>query len=471
MVAAMILDTERSRVRSVLVNSGRYSFEEAERKLAGSKLSLFLDDESGLTPAGQAAFLTATVTATRCFGEVSVHGRLDVPLTVPAPIAARTLAEAATIFGARTTAAPLPDRTVLIGPASVSASTWSVQAYWNGWIAGIGPGHERVMPGRGDCVLAGVAAGALAVGQAFLAEQGDPRAGRTMQNLSLWSPESSNTGTEDAGPEAFFLPLEFWLIGLGNLGQSYLWALTMLEYPAPENVLLFLQDDDLVQEANWGTSILVRRGRYDVLKTRVAEEWVEHRGFQARRVDRRLDEHLRRTDREPALALAGLDRMAPRRVLGRPGFEYIIDAGLGATVADYQKFRVNVFDRTSDPAAHFAGVDDETESVVKGLMELPAYRELALSDGDGGCGAAILAERSVAVPFVSACVGALVVTQAIRIASGEAHHVVSTGSVGDVRTIRAAVGQRPGRVNLASVPTGSQGPRADGSASVASTGR
>jgi len=35
----------------------------------------------------------------------------------------------------------------------------------------------------------------------------------------------------------------------------------------------------------------------------------------------------------------------------------------------------------------------------------------------------MLAQRNVAVPFVSAVVGALAVTQAIRIASGEAHYV------------------------------------------------
>ena len=418
----MKVDTERSRIRAALVNGGRYSFEEADQKLAASKLSLFLGNETGVTPAGQAAFLTATVTAARCFGEVSVHGRLDVPLVIPVPLGVRTVADAVAVLGARKTATPVPGRRVFIGPASEDVEAWSVQAHWNGWNAGIGPAHEHIRIGRSDCVLAGIAAGALAVGQAFLAEQGDPRAGRTIQSLSLWSPELGERGTDDPGPETFYLPLELWLIGLGNLGQSYLWALSMLQYPSPDRVLLFLQDDDLVQEGNWGTSILVDRGRYDVLKTRVAEEWAERRGFRARRVDRRLDEYLRRSDREPALALAGLDRMAPRRLLGRPGFEYVVEAGLGSTAADYQKFRINVFDRMSDPAVHFAGIEDETGGVVKELMEVPAYQELALRDGDGGCGAAMLAERSVAVPFVSAFVGALALTQAIRISCGEGHH-------------------------------------------------
>lgn len=116
---------------------------------------------------------------------------------------------------------------------------------------------------------------------------------------------------------------------------------------------------------------------------------------------------------------------------------------------DYRNFRISVFDRMSDPAVHFEGIEDETERVVKELMALPAYQDLARSDGD--CGAAMLAERSVAVPFVSAFVGALAVTQAIRIASGEGHHSSSTGNIGDLRSVRATVGRPAERVNLASI--------------------
>jgi len=52
-----------------------------------------------------------------------------------------------------------------------------------------------------------------------------------------------------------------------------------------------------------------------------------------------------RSDFEPGIVLAGLDRMRARPLLGNRGFEYVIDAGLGATVSDYQKLRINVFAR------------------------------------------------------------------------------------------------------------------------------
>ncbi len=96
---------------------------------------------------------------------------------------------------------------------------------------------------------------------------------------------------------------------------------------------------------------------------------------------------------------------------------------MGATVSDYQKFRINVFDRTNDPAKQFDGVEDQTEAVAQRLLQLPSYAEVARSRGDGGCGAAMLAGISVAVPFVSSVVGALAAAQAIRLASHRLHYV------------------------------------------------
>lgn len=451
--AAVEIDSERSRIRAVLVNSGGCTFSEAEEKLAASRLSVFLGDDAAGTPAGQAAFLTATVTGARSFGKVDVRGCLESPLRLPLPLKARSLAEAAVVLGAELTTARPAGRSVLIGSVQGPDSGFSVQVYWNGWIIGVGSGWTPTGIGRSDCPLAGVAAGALAVGQAFLAEQGDLRAGKTPQIMSLWAPELGEKGVRERGPVLgeSRLPTALWFVGLGNLGQAYLWSLTQLPYPRPAEVLLFFQDDEYVGSENWGTSILVERGRYDVLKTLVAEEWALQRGFRVRRIDRRLDEHLMRSDSEPGIALAGLDRMPTRRILGGRGFEYVIDAGLGATVGDYRKFRINVFDSGNNPGEHFRGVEDQTAQTAQKLMQLPAYQELAQTRGDGGCGAAMLAQRSVAVPFVSAFVGALAVAQAIRIVSGERPHVGITGDLGDLRVARATLGRWPERLTVGSV--------------------
>src|SRR5262249_42948552 len=154
---------------------------------------------------------------------------------------------------------------IVIGAVCADRHEREVFAYWSGWIAGVSPVPQQC--GSGECVLAGIAAGALAVGQAFLAEQGDPRAGRSNYMPSLWSPGTNPPDGDNPDFAQISLPRSLWLVGLGNLGQAYLWSLLMLPYPDPKAVMLYLQDDDHVSSENWGTSVLVERGRYRILKT------------------------------------------------------------------------------------------------------------------------------------------------------------------------------------------------------------
>ena len=58
------------------------------------------------------------------------------------------------------------------------------------------------------------------------------------------------------GPVLRYLPTRLWLIGLGHLGQAYLFALGLLPYERPSDLHLLLQDDDIVTPSTESTSIL-----------------------------------------------------------------------------------------------------------------------------------------------------------------------------------------------------------------------
>lgn len=442
------IDSETSRIRSALVNSGKFSFSEAERSILNSTLSISIGQKAAVSPAGQSAFLTAVATGVRCFGNVSIEGHIEEPLLLNLPINASNLLEAAHFLGAQQEKTVSPGFTIGIGDAAVSEASWSVQAFWDAWNFGAAPGKRPMPIGDGECVLAGVAAGGLAVGQAFLRAQGDLRAGSEIYSLNLWTPDARSESSTPHPPTMaeLYLPTHIWIVGLGNLGQALLWSLTMLPYPDPSCVNLMLQDDDIVKRENWGTSILVEKGCYGELKTYLAEKWAKQRGFNVRRMDRKVDNQLTRMNSEPNLAFAGLDRISARRLLGNVGFDYILDAGLGSTHSEYRKFRINVFDKDLNPTTHFAGIDDNTKAIADELLKLNAYRELTGIRNDGGCGAATLAETSVAVPFVSAIVGAMTVTQAIRIASHQYPYRTITGDTGDLNTIRATPANKSERL-------------------------
>ena len=81
------IDSERSRIRNALVNTGVCgSFAEAEQRLADSRLHIHVSEAAAATAAGQAALLTATATAVRTFGQVTVDGHLEPGLALPLPL-------------------------------------------------------------------------------------------------------------------------------------------------------------------------------------------------------------------------------------------------------------------------------------------------------------------------------------------------------------------------------------------------
>lgn len=124
------LNSERSRIRAALVNSGKMSFPEADAKLENIAVVVDLQEAAAVCPAGQAAFLTAVATAVRCFGRVTVQGALEQPIKVSVPIGGKTLLAAASKLGAKGTDTPNGTRRILIGEGPPPADgAWCIQAF------------------------------------------------------------------------------------------------------------------------------------------------------------------------------------------------------------------------------------------------------------------------------------------------------------------------------------------------------
>ena len=80
-------------------------------------------------------------------------------------------------------------------------------------------------------------------------------------------------------PELSLLPARLWLIGLGHLGQAYLWALGLLPFARPQDLRLVLQDIDIITPSTESTSVLSNAALIGQKKTRVMAAWAERRGF------------------------------------------------------------------------------------------------------------------------------------------------------------------------------------------------
>jgi hypothetical protein len=156
--------------------------------------------------------------------------------------------------------------------------------------------------------------------------------------------------------------------------------------------------------------------------------WAEDRGITVRRIDRQLFDDIRIADGDPRLAMSGLDKVAPRSLLAGIGFEAIIDAGLGRTAKDFDRYRVSVFDQVRRIDSHFFGVMDPAREPQ--VPDTPAYHQL--QSEIGRCGAAEISNASIAVPYVSAVAGAVAIARAIALCSGK------PCSPGDAQRLSAA---------------------------------
>ena len=123
---------------------------------------------------------------------------------------------------------------------------------------------------------------------------------------------------------------------------------------------------------------------------------------------------IRVTNDDPPYLLSGLDRIEPRLIMARHGFDYMIDARLGHGPHDFEGMQI----RTVAKGQSIDGLwNDSPEPVAPSPKLLGKDAYLDLEKRIGQCGIVSFAQASTAVPFVGAAAGALVIAQAIRLAS------------------------------------------------------
>jgi hypothetical protein len=426
------IGNELNRSMKLAIDSGEASsIDEARFIFERYRLGIVAGPDIAASPTKQAMLLTVVNTARRCFlGGVEVQTvKANSDLLVPWRDC-RTIAEAIVDLGGKicesvTTKSPV----IIIGDVDVPPpNDFVLRATFNGWIGGVAPIADQVRLNElQEFTPSGVLAGALAVSEAFQHVRGrNAIAGHRAVGLSLWRPDKTTswmTNTE-SGPELNWLPSNCWLIGLGHLGQAYLWTLGFLPYENPEIVQLVLHDYDELVLANDSTSLLTNRKMITQMKTRAMAEWCAQRGFRTRIVERRFANNFEIDSDEPRVALCGVDNPEARAALEDVGFAQIIEAGLGRGGEEYLAFQVHCFPAERTARARW-GSTHVTES-IEDVTRKPAY-ELLAEKGVDKCGLTMLANRSVGAAFVGAFTSTLVISELLRMALGVHRYSVMDG--------------------------------------------
>jgi hypothetical protein len=398
-----------------LVEALRVSPAEAEEILANLTLRVVATPAVATSAAAQAGLLTAINTGKRCFlGGVHVEG-LDSPIELKVPYAPfGTLNEAVAEILPRNLNFASYQETIFVGERTDSITEHDWVAHCAGWRGGVTVGRSPVefeVNPQTDFSLGGVFAGGLAVHHAFM------RAARLSLRLerpcgiSLWNLNDGWISLVGDGPKLDILPSAAWLIGLGHLGQAYLWTLSLLPFTDPTGFQLMLQDIDNLSEANLGAALLARENDLERRKTRICREWLDARGFTNSLVcDRAFDSRTVRWSepnrQEPHIALCGLDNRESRRHLGHANFLSVLECGLGGFAADFDDIGFHSFpNANTEPATLWRGdVSEEPSRARQKILEATA----------GHCGAVQLSKVAISSSFVGAVAASFIVAELLR---------------------------------------------------------
>jgi hypothetical protein len=444
-------DTLNRAVKMALDTGEAPTVEAAYALFSGYRLCLAVGPETAGSPAHQAALLTAVNTGRRALlGGVDVVGDLSAPLCAPLPGLGGTLRDAVLALGGRPAAAALaPAVHVRIGSpgAGQVGADPPLQVTFSEWQGGAFPaGEGDRLAEPAHATTGAVLAAALAVAESFQQLRGNPMAGRRDVGLSLWQPGAP--WREAAGPAGALAPTRLWLIGLGHLGQAYLWVLGLLPYADPSELELTLQDFDRLTVANDSTSVLTHLDLVGRRKTRAMAAWAEARGFSVRLVERRFAGDVRLQPDDARVALCGVDNLAARAALEDAGFDLVVEAGLGAGPQEYLAMRLHTFPASVSARRRWAGHPGAPAAVVP---QTDAYEDLARR-GAERCGLVELASRTVGAPFVGVVAATLVVAEVLRRLTGGPSLEVLDLTLRDLASRQAVGGPSPPRFNPGYVP-------------------
>lgn len=414
-------DSELSRISKLLIDRDQASAEAALQQRRTFAVELCCGDDVASSYTLQLAVLTAASITCRCFpGAVrALHSKAlgRAPLLIW-PWLNLTFGDAlAEILGpgALTGEAQAP-RALVFGDAS--AAKGALRVTFDGWIARVGPIQAVPrLPEREYFSVVGILAASLAVSELFLSfAEISLEATRRTVGISLWRPDLDVGAPEALGIPVEYLPREFWVLGLGHLGNAYLWSLATLPYEDPKAVEFALFDFDKVEKDNVETGVILTTDFLDGFKTRACDAWLARRNFRTRLVERRFDATFRLQDEEPRLALCGFDANPARRDLAQAQFRCVIDSGLGGMANNFDTISLHTLPNPRTPEELWPDLSMEEEAKLAAhrdriARENPGYVQL----GGDECGRRELAGKSVAVPFVGTSAASLVVAEAVRL--------------------------------------------------------
>lgn len=401
--------------------------EAASELLTSSKLHLVAGDELTSSYSLQLAFLTCYNAGSRIFkGGVTINIPSNTPNLLNLP--GSTFHELLSLYFLPSQEAVLSPHTPTIcfgRPPSVPNEIEIVCTDWSGGVNMFDRGRVKVSGKSSKISLGGCLAASYALIWAFNLQFGIRDSMFEDSFIySLWDNEVSLPGLENPEsdtPEIDFIP-DLWLVGLGHLGQAYLWILANLKGVNKFKVLL--QDDDYLGEENLGSQLTSFKHQVGSRKTRVCSSFLDDAGLETQIIEKKFS-HMDQEDlllKTQKVLLTGLDNAATRKQIDPSRFSICLDGATNGHLVNFDSFTFRNLRKSERQPSE---IWNDERSTANNFM----HKNLSQNfENKGGCGQ--LTEYGISTPFVGLFGASILISELLKEVLGKAKHSVFTGKLG-----------------------------------------
>ncbi|MDD2305195.1 MAG: ThiF family adenylyltransferase [Prolixibacteraceae bacterium] len=239
--------------------------------------------------------------------------------------------------------------------------------------------------------------------------------------ISLWNLNSGEDWhkSENEGPEKPYLPRNIWTLGLGHLGQAYLWTLGFMPFENLNQVQVLLQDADIVQPENIGSQVLCFEENIRKPKTRACMNFLEGLNFRTQIIEKPFikgDCEQEWAENYPFI-LNGVDNVKTRKSINKASFKLFIDGATNGQFDLFDSFTMrNISFIQKDPDSIWPQENEDEVIFLKNLYH--KYEK------EHTCGK--LANIGISTPFVGLFSSTIIVGELIRsLNQGRRYSIVS----------------------------------------------
>lgn len=391
-----------------LMTSKSILFEEANQLLYDSKLVLEADEKLAYSYSLQVAYVTCFNIGNRIFkGGVKCILPENIPNLLQ--LKGKSFKDALSILFEINSNIDVSESTPKLLFGKTPQSNNEVEIICSGWQGGLNFYHSEQF--TLDNAPTSIPLGALLASSygLFWAFDFTFEITNNLQNesfgYSLWDNSLDYNWNESIGegPNKVKFPPKIWLVGLGHLGQAYLWTLLHLK----NEFEVLLQDFDKLGLENLGSQILSFENQIGKYKTRICADFLDNADVSNKILEKKFISSDQKDDSlmDYQVLLTGLDSASTRSIIEPSRFKICLDGATNGKLENFDSFTFrNLNLLRKSPHEIWNSVEEKTEILHENLFNLVSEK--------GGCG--VLTNFGISTPFVGLFGASVLISELVK---------------------------------------------------------